>query len=144
MKKKTRVLLFSLSLVGASTLFFSMKPAGSSEAGGGGNGPWVAPKEADATENPFKDNATLWLEGKKIYHDLCSQCHGDKGHGDGIGAASMSTPPADHTTAKVQSQTDGAIFWKISNGRPPMAKFSESLSIKQRWALVAFIRTLKK
>ena len=145
MRTKTRLLLYSLSVLGFSSVLVSMKTATSSESnGGGGAGPWVAPKEADATENPFKDNAALWLEGKKLYHEVCSQCHGDKGKGDGINAASMSTPPADHTSAKVQAQTDGAIFWKISNGRPPMAKFSESLSIKQRWSLVAYIRTLKK
>ena len=104
--------------------------------------PWVAPKEADALQNPVKDNATATAEGKKLYAQYCVVCHGDKGRGDGIAAAGLTPKPADHSSEKIQKQSDGAIYWKMTNGRPPMAAYNATLKEEQRWALVTYIRTL--
>jgi hypothetical protein len=44
----------------------------------------------------------------------------------------------------VQSQSDGALFWKITNGNPDrgMPSFSR-LPELQRWQLVLYIRSLR-
>jgi len=44
----------------------------------------------------------------------------------------------------VQNQSDGAIYWKITNGNPPMASYKETLTEEQRWQLVNYIRELKR
>src|ERR1035437_9661035 len=106
--------------------------------------PWVAPASADTIKNPLKDNIKAADEGKKLYAQNCGVCHGDKGRGDGIAAAGLNPKPADHTSEKVQKQSDGAIFWKMTAGRPPMASYATTLSVVQRWQLVNYIRTLKK
>ena len=103
---------------------------------------WVAPKDADALVNPLKDKADATAEGKKLYTQLCVVCHGDKGKGNGVAAGGLTPKPADHTNQKCQSQTDGAIYWKITNGKPPMASYKAGLKDEQRWALVNYIRTL--
>lgn len=107
-------------------------------------GPWVAPHWADTIKNPLKGNAAASNEGKKLYATYCVPCHGDKGKGNGIAAAGLNPRPADHTSAKVQSQTDGAIFWKMTTGRPPMASYASTLTVTQRWQLVDYIRVLGK
>lgn len=107
-------------------------------------GPWVAPASADTIKNPLKGKAEAIAEGKKLYASYCVPCHGEKGRGDGIAAAGLNPKPADHTSVKVQSQTDGAIYWKLTTGRPPMASYSSTLSVTQRWQLVNYIRTLAK
>src|ERR1035437_10013227 len=106
--------------------------------------PWVAPASADTIKNPLKDNVKSADEGKKLYIQNCGVCHGDKGRGDGIAAAGLNPKPADHTSEKVQKQSDGAIFWKMTTGRPPMASYAQTFNVTQRWELVNFIRTLKK
>jgi mono/diheme cytochrome c family protein len=106
--------------------------------------PWVAPAWADTIKNPLKDNIKSADEGKKLYTQNCGVCHGDKGRGDGIAAAGLNPKPADHTSEKVQKQSDGAIFWKMTTGRPPMASYEKTFTVTQRWQLVNFIRTLKK
>ena len=104
---------------------------------------WKAPPEADKLINPLKGDANAIAEGKKLYAQRCAVCHGVKGKGDGIAAAGLNPKPADHTSPKVQSQTDGAIFWKMTTGNPPMAAYKTVLTEKERWELVDYIRTLK-
>ena len=75
---------------------------------------------------------------------MCVVCHGTKGKGDGIAAAGLKVQPADHTSSLVQGQTDGSLFWEISNGHSPMPAYAKVISDKQRWELINFIRTLDK
>ncbi len=104
---------------------------------------FVAPATADAMQNPLKGKETATTNGKLSYTTYCVPCHGDKGKGNGVAAAGLSTPPADHTSAKVQDQTDGAIFWKIYTGNSPMPSY-KTLTQTQIWELVNYIRTLSK
>ena len=103
-----------------------------------------SPPFADTITNPLKGNTIATLEGKKIYTQYCVTCHGDKGKGDGIAAPGLSKPPADHTSAFVQGQKDGAIFWVITNGNNPMPTYLKTLTVTQRWQVVNYIRTLAK
>ena len=103
-----------------------------------------SPPAADAIANPVKGVAAATAEGKKTYTQYCVPCHGAKGKGDGIAAPGLSKPPADHTSDFVQTQTDGAIFWIISQGNSPMPSYKTTLTDMQRWQLVNFIRTLAK
>ncbi len=105
---------------------------------------WVAPVSADKIVNPLKGDANAAASGKKTYKMLCAVCHGAKGKGDGIGGAGLTTKPTNLTSEAVQAQTDGAIFWKIEEGRSPMASYKTTLPDKQRWEIINYIRTLKK
>jgi len=105
---------------------------------------WTAPTSANDLKNPMKGDAGAIAAGKKIYDNACAICHGAKGKGDGVAAAGLNKSPADHTSDKVQSQTDGAIFWKLTEGNNPMPAYKGIYSEAQRWQLVNYIRTLAK
>jgi mono/diheme cytochrome c family protein len=105
---------------------------------------WVAPKDADKVTNPLTGNTTVIADAKKLYIANCGPCHGDKGRGDGPAAAGLNPRPADHTSASVQAESDGALFWKLSEGRMPMPAYKSVFSDQQRWALINYIRTLAK
>lgn len=105
---------------------------------------WVAPASADKIMNPLKGDANAAISGKKLYKMMCSVCHGLKGKGDGMAGAGLTPRPTNLTSDAVQSQTDGAIFWKISKGRAPMAGYETSIPEKKRWEIINYIRTLKK
>lgn len=105
---------------------------------------WIAPAGANSGINPFKDNIVATTEGKKTFTLLCAVCHGDKGKGDGIGGMTLVPKPGNFTLEKTQCQTDGALFWKMSEGRAPMASYKTILTSTQRWQLVNYIRTFKK
>ena len=105
---------------------------------------WTAPASADKIVNPLKDDANAAANGQKLYKVLCVICHGAKGKGDGAAGAGLTPKPTNLTTAEFQSQTDGAIFWKIKEGRSPMASYETSIPEKKRWEIINYIRTLKK
>ncbi len=105
---------------------------------------WKAPKTADALKNPFKGNAKATAEGKRIYEQMCVLCHGIKGKGNGEAGLTLDKKPANFLAFKVKKESDGVIFWKITNGKPPMASYEELLTEDQRWQLVNYIRELEK
>ena len=103
-----------------------------------------SPPYADTIKNPIKGQPESLADGKKTYTRFCVTCHGEKGKGDGLAAAALNKPPADHTSAFVQKQTDGALFWIIAQGNNPMPKYKRVLTDAQTWAVVNYIRTLAK
>jgi mono/diheme cytochrome c family protein len=103
-------------------------------------GEWKAPADAKAMKNPVKGVGNA----KKNVETNCVTCHGAGGKGDGPAAAALPPPkPADWTSSKIASETDGELFWKISNGRGAMPPWKH-LPEKDRWEIVNYIRTLQK
>lgn len=105
---------------------------------------WKAPEGAKSLKNPVsaaskKESAA---RGAKVFRTRCMICHGPKGLGDGIGGKALNPKPQNLTSKMVQSQTDGEIFWKVTNGRNDMIKWGPILSDEQRWDLVNYVRTL--
>ncbi len=105
---------------------------------------WIAPSNAKDIANPLKGNTAATMEGKKLFTQLCVVCHGEKGKGDGVGGAALNPKPRNFTLDKTQNQTDGEFFWKLSEGRIPMASYKTILTTNQRWQLVNYLRTFKK
>ena len=95
-----------------------------------------APEEAAARKNPLADKAVLAAGGRKLFKRNCVECHGDSGQG--------LKKAADLQLPVVQDQSDGALFWKITNGNPDhgMPSFS-GIPELQRWQIVLHLRTLK-
>jgi mono/diheme cytochrome c family protein len=103
---------------------------------------WLAPASAKNVKNPFSGKSSI-SKGKSIYKTRCTVCHGEKGKGDGPAGKALKPPAADHSSALVQNQTDGELFWKISEGRGPMVGWKLILSEEDRWHVVNYLRTLK-
>jgi mono/diheme cytochrome c family protein len=85
-------------------------------------------------------NANTIALGQKLYASNCLTCHGPNGRGDGPGGAALEKKPADLSTKIKAGETDGELFWKISEGRSPMISWRASLSETQRWELVNYLR----
>jgi len=104
-------------------------------------GAWEAPAAEKSKKNPLPANAATVAQGKKVADVNCVACHGAKGKGDGAASAALNPKPADWTSKKVQAESDGEIFWKISTGRGAMPSW-KFLPENDRWALVGYIRSL--
>jgi mono/diheme cytochrome c family protein len=99
---------------------------------------WRAPAEAVAKKNPLASKPEAAAGGEKLFRRNCVECHGEDGSG------LVKKHAADLQLTKVQEQSDGALFWKITNGNPDrgMPSFSR-LPELQRWQLVLYLRRLK-
>jgi mono/diheme cytochrome c family protein len=99
---------------------------------------WRASDEAAARANPLATRPEAAAGGRKLFLRNCAECH----QPDGFGMEKKHS--ADFHLPVVQQQSDGTLFWKITNGNASrgMPSFSK-LPELQRWQLVLFIRTLK-
>jgi mono/diheme cytochrome c family protein len=89
--------------------------------------------------------------GKAKYDIYCSACHGYAGFGDGLvakrAAALMQdtwTPPTSLHADRVQKQPVGQIFHTITKGQGKMASYASSLTPKERWAVVLYVKALQR
>jgi mono/diheme cytochrome c family protein len=105
---------------------------------------WIAPEWADTIKNKLPVNAETISKGDELYNMYCFSCHGDTGYGDGPAGGSMGIRPANFHDQRVIKQKDGALFWKLTNGKGNMPPFKEALTEEQRWQLIVFLRELGK
>ena len=135
-------LLITTSFLFAGILIFSMITGFTSLRE---KKPWPVPDNYKTMKNPVASSAESIAEGKTLYGTHCKSCHGTKGLGDGSKAAQLKTEPGNFSTADFQSQTDGSLFYKTSEGRDDMPSFKKKIpDADERWSLVNFMRTLKK
>jgi mono/diheme cytochrome c family protein len=99
--------------------------------------------------NPVTSDEVSIERGRLLYSVTCIQCHGRIGEGDGTVSGGLVFPPANLTTDVVQNKPDGALFLTISNGIPGtngqihMPALNENLTVRDRWDVVNYLRTLK-
>jgi len=97
-----------------------------------------------APVNPVPADDVSIERGRTLFTINCIMCHGVTGEGNGQIAPLLANKPANLTSLITQSKSDGALFLTITNGvngrMPPMI---ENLTVRDRWDVVNYIRTLK-
>ncbi|NTW25931.1 MAG: cytochrome c [Lentimicrobium sp.] len=108
--------------------------------------PWVIPAKYKTMKSVIKaGDASINTTGKELYNKHCKSCHGAKGLGDGPKAANLKTDCGDFSTKAFQDQTDGEIYYQSIIGRDEMPNFEKKITDEaDRWAVIYFMRTLKK
>ena len=102
---------------------------------------WKAPPRAARKKNPIPADDKSKAAGKTVYIAQCLSCHGNAGKGDGPASKDLNPKPRDLGAANVTAQTDGALFWKLTEGRKPMPSFEKLITEDERWHVINYIRT---
>lgn len=91
----------------------------------------------------------LAMAGEPLYLHYCAHCHGVSGEGDGFNAENLEKDPAELSdNAFVSKRSNEKLFKVISEGGRAAKKsylmpvFGRTLSEKEIWSLVAYIRLL--
>ncbi len=106
--------------------------------------------------NPIPTDKVSVERGRLLYSVTCIQCHGPEAKGNGNVGFALINKPADLTGATVSAKSDGSIFLTITNGiigkttingvsmdQIHMPALNENLTVRDRWDLVNFIRSLQ-
>ena len=102
---------------------------------------WEVPAKENEYLSPFLFDDDMILEGRNAYESSCTSCHGTPGQDN---FTPMSPSPGDPATDQFQLQTDGALFYKIKNGRGTMPGFKDAFADDELWNLVAYMRSFNK
>ena len=81
--------------------------------------------------------------GKKIYHDRCKACHGDRGDGKTFAANALFPPPKNFTVKNPKEKlTRKQMIRSITEGRPntAMMPWEKVLSKQEIHSVVSYIR----
>jgi len=89
--------------------------------------------------------------GKRLYGQYCAHCHGTQGNGDGYNLDYLEKEPAELSSKVfISKKSNDQIFRVIQKGGVGVRKshlmpaFGKTLSEKEIWSLVAWIRHLAK
>ena len=103
---------------------------------------WTIPSYTDTLQIPYPIDKDLIADGHKIYNSNCQTCHGNKAKGKGPAAVALNPKPANLTQKVVQNQKLGNLYYRVSNGHLDMPAWKSSLSSKQIWSVVVYIKSL--
>lgn len=94
--------------------------------------------------NPIVPERATLAKARLLFVANCRVCHGMPAEGTPVEPA-VAVPPRDFSSPGFQeARSDGELFYVIENGIPgtPMRSWQETLSEREMWMLVTFIRTL--
>jgi mono/diheme cytochrome c family protein len=93
---------------------------------------------------PVTLDAALLDRGEDRFRIFCRTCHGPLGDGNSAVAENMKLrrPPSLHEQ-KIRDFPPGRLFRVVTEGYGLMPSYAESLSLTDRWAVVAFVRALQ-
>jgi mono/diheme cytochrome c family protein len=113
-------------------------------------------------EFPFEMTEAVLKRGRERFNIFCSVCHGLTGEGDGrIVQRGFTRPPAfypvkgkdlDYLSRAYRLKKQELPLWKaavghyydvITNGHGAMAAYAEQVPVRDRWAIVGYIRALQ-
>lgn len=102
---------------------------------------WVVPEDRRGRLSTFPFTEETRKEGDRLYQINCHSCHGDPGKNNYI---ALQPPPGDPATDKIQHNTDGEIFHKVTTGRGLMPSFRSVLTTEEIWKVVSYIRSFNR
>ncbi len=103
----------------------------------------------DGFPEQIKVDESLLRLGQERYNINCAICHGKAGDGKGVtsnyGIANIANfHTAGFTDSKAPDyRANGSIFNTISLGKGLMSGYGASIPVKERWAIVAWIRAME-
>lgn len=95
---------------------------------------------------PVAVNRAVLERGQDRYNVYCAPCHGKSGNGNGIimkGDYGY-TPASSYHVDRLRQVSDGYLYDVITNGIRNMPAYAQQIPVKDRWAIVSYIRALQR
>ncbi|MBZ5603737.1 MAG: cytochrome c [Acidobacteriia bacterium] len=92
---------------------------------------------------PVTVDMALLRRGEERFDIFCSPCHGRLGDGNGMVAQRGFRIPQNLNSDRIRQAPPGYIFQVISNGYGGMPDHADQIPVRDRWAIVAYLRALE-
>lgn len=120
---------------------------------GGGFLPYRYPKDsagstyylelASTLKNPLPEEEAIEAQGRVLYTNFCSPCHGGAGAGDGpVGEVYKGVP--NFSAGRYAEMTEGHVFHVITHGQGRMWPYASQIAPEDRWKITRYVQTLQK
>lgn len=93
---------------------------------------------------PLDVTEALVKRGQERFNINCAVCHGKVGLANGITSQFGIAAIANLQDDRIRAMPDGQIFSTITNGKNTMGAYGPTVAVEDRWAIVAYVRTLQK
>jgi mono/diheme cytochrome c family protein len=94
------------------------------------------------THFPIELDRAVLARGQHKYNIVCAQCHGLLGDGNSIVAENLAQRLPPNLLAVAQKPV-GHFYTAITEGYGSMPSFAGEIEVRDRWAVVAYIRALQ-
>jgi mono/diheme cytochrome c family protein len=94
-------------------------------------------------EFPVPVTKELIDRGQERYNIYCVVCHGPTGNGDGMIVRRGFSAPPTYNDDRLRNAPVGHFYDVITNGWGKMNSYASQVPVADRWAIVAYIRTLQ-
>jgi len=81
--------------------------------------------------------------GQERYNIYCTPCHDRLGNGEGMVVRRGFRRPPSYHIDRLRQAPPGYLFDVITNGFGAMQDYSAQIAVRDRWAIVAYIRALQ-
>ena len=88
--------------------------------------------------------AEMVEEGKQIYVQMCTQCHGEQGKGDGALSRNGHIQGIPSYSDKLKDLPEGKMFHTLTYGKGLMGSHASQLSQRHRWLVIEYIKVLQQ
>lgn len=96
-------------------------------------------------KNPIARSSVNMKEAERLYLINCGICHGAKLDGNGPlwkdGNGPYTAAPKNFMDAAMKDMTDGTMFHSVTYGKGQMGSYASQLNTKQRWEVIAYIKS---
>jgi mono/diheme cytochrome c family protein len=92
---------------------------------------------------PLAVDRRVMARGRDQFDTFCSPCHGRTGGGDGMVVRRGYRQPPSFVIERLRNQPAGYFYDVITNGFGAMPDYRTQIPVRDRWAIVAYLRALQ-
>ena len=102
------------------------------------------PDGSPVASSPIAVDEALLARGHERFDIYCRPCHDERGEGKGVLFQRAKVPTANLLEKRFREAPDGQIFDTITNGKGLMPAYRYPIQAHDRWAIIAYVRSLQK
>jgi len=92
---------------------------------------------------PFPIDLKTMERGQQRHNIYCSPCHDRVGNGDGMVVRRGFRRPPSYHIERLRQAPPGYLYDVITNGFGAMQDYAAQIPVRDRWAIVAYVRALQ-